>query len=163
VYHVTVSHTKTLTKQEVIELLGKSRRTIDTYMADGRLPYHYVQGPNGKQASYDAADVERLKRDLEAPIEPPRRIERIAHAVVERTPYALAPVAADIAASPVAASPSTRVKPWLTLEEAEVFSGLTKRWLLMQAEAGATVITVRDMGKNARGGRWRFSRASLDC
>lgn len=70
-----MSITKTLTKNEVIALLGRSKRTIDTYMADGRLKYHYVNGPNGKQSAFDLADVERLKRDLEAPIEP-ERIER---------------------------------------------------------------------------------------
>ena len=73
VYHEPVSTPKTLNKTEVIALLGKSKRTIDTYMADGRLKYHYVNGPNGKQSEFYAADVERLKRELEAPME---RIER---------------------------------------------------------------------------------------
>jgi predicted DNA-binding transcriptional regulator AlpA len=86
VYHKPVSTTKILNKNEVIALLGRSKRTIDTYMADGRLPYHYVQGLNGRQSAFLAADVENLKRDLEAPIP----VERIERGVVERTPHAVA-------------------------------------------------------------------------
>jgi predicted DNA-binding transcriptional regulator AlpA len=78
----TTQPPKTLTKHEVIALLGKSKRTIDTYMSDGRLPYHYVQGPNGKQAEFDAGDVERLKRVLDTPILPDPKgvaLARVAH------------------------------------------------------------------------------------
>lgn len=52
-------------------------------------------------------------------------------------------------------------RPWLTLDEAVEFSGLTRPWLLHEAEAGQGSIAIRDMGKHTRGGRWRFFRDDL--
>jgi hypothetical protein len=52
-------------------------------------------------------------------------------------------------------------KPWLSLDEASAFSGLTRAWLLKEAESGEGSIAIRDMGKHARGGRWRFLRDDL--
>jgi hypothetical protein len=55
--------------------------------------------------------------------------------------------------------------PWLTLDQAAKYSKLTKRWLLAFAESpveGMSGIRVRDMGKHAPGGRWRFHRESLE-
>ena len=52
-------------------------------------------------------------------------------------------------------------RPWLTLDEAVEYSGLSRRWLLKEAEAGQGAIEIRDMGKHARGGRWRFLRDDL--
>jgi hypothetical protein len=43
---------------------------------------------------------------------------------------------------------------WLTIDEAIEHSHLTRAFLLKAAETGA--MTVLDMGKGARGGRWRF-------
>jgi hypothetical protein len=55
----------------------------------------------------------------------------------------------------------SETKVWLTLDEAVPASGLTRKWLLAWAESGAGAIAVRDMGRGARGGRWRFSREGL--
>lgn len=43
---------------------------------------------------------------------------------------------------------------WMTLDEAVTVSQLSRAWLLAAAEAGT--VSVRDMGKGARGGRWRY-------
>lgn len=56
---------------------------------------------------------------------------------------------------------------WLTLRQATVYSGMPKSWLVDFAEnAPAHKVTspvrVRDLGKGARGGRWRFHRESLE-
>jgi predicted DNA-binding transcriptional regulator AlpA len=50
-----------MSKTEVCAYLGKSKRTIESYVASGRLPAKYVNGPNGKTASFDPADVEAVK------------------------------------------------------------------------------------------------------
>lgn len=55
-----------MTKREVVEYLGKSKRTIETYIADGRLRARYFNGTNGKQAIFDRRSVEEFKREMEA-------------------------------------------------------------------------------------------------
>lgn len=65
------------------------------------------------------------------------------------------------AAFPSPAAVVAALKPWLTLDEAVEFSGLTRPWLLHEAEAGQGSIAIRDMGKHTRGGRWRFLRDDL--
>ena len=74
----------------------------------------------------------------------------------------------------VARQPLPAPRPWLTVDEAVEFSGLTKQWLRSLAESavkGAVEgdltplevrIAIRDMGKGSRGGRWRFHRDSLE-
>src|ERR1035438_6442490 len=59
-------------------------------------------------------------------------------------------------------TPATQ-PPWLTIEEAVAWSGLTKRWLLECAKGRLLPVDpwaephhIRDMGKGTRGGRWRF-------
>jgi predicted DNA-binding transcriptional regulator AlpA len=154
----------TLTKRDVIELLGKSKRSIDTYMADGRLPYEYVSSPNGRTAAFQRADVERLKRDLETPIRAtPGSVVATDSSRIE--PYRADPqaVAGTIAAVlREALHAPAPVRPWLSIDEAVTFSGLTRSWLLSQAESSKPAVTVRDMGKYARGGRWRFCTSSLN-
>lgn len=50
----------TMSKAEVCEYLGKSKRTIETYVSSGRLPAKYFNGPNGKTAIFERADVEAV-------------------------------------------------------------------------------------------------------
>lgn len=57
-----------MTKAEVCEHIGKSKRTVAQYIADGKLPAQYVSGPHGREARFKIADVERLKRELEVPM-----------------------------------------------------------------------------------------------
>lgn len=58
----------TMTKAEVCEFLGKSKRTLDTYMAAGRLPVRYFHGPNGRQSAFDRKAVELFKAELDTPM-----------------------------------------------------------------------------------------------
>jgi hypothetical protein len=57
-------------------------------------------------------------------------------------------------------APRPEAKPWLTLEEAADFSGLTQAWLLRQAEGSAPFVL--DLGKHSRGGRYRFRRKDFE-
>jgi predicted DNA-binding transcriptional regulator AlpA len=151
----------TLTKRDVIELLGKSKRTIDTYMADGRLPYDYVTGANGKQAAFSREDVERLKRELETPI----RATPGAVAVTDSNriePYRADPqaIAGTIAAVlREALHAPAPVRPWLTLAEATQWSGLPASYLVRAAKEGK----VKALNVARNGGRafWRFNRDDL--
>jgi hypothetical protein len=164
----TPAQSKTLTKREVIEYLGKSKRTVATYIADGRLPVQYVNGPNGKQAIFAREAVERFKREMDEPMS--RAVVPANGQSYSAKPESTELVRASGAVDPFAALathlaklatafPSSDPKPWLTLDEAVEWSGLTRGYLLYLTETDA--VCVRDMGKHSRGGRWRFNRAAL--
>jgi excisionase family DNA binding protein len=160
---------KTLSKREVIDFLGKSKRTIETYIADGRLPCRYFNGPNGKQAEFDRADAERLKRDLD---EPMVRAVTVKETAQNFTGAAVTKIASPVAAASAAGADRLqqllaavlegrlveRPKPWLTLDEAAEYSGLPRAWLLVQARSGA--LRAVNVGQGSRE-RWRFNREAL--
>ena len=56
------------------------------------------------------------------------------------------------------AFPPPQPKPWLTLSEAEAYSGLPRAWLIAQARAGA--LRAVNVGHGARE-FWRFNREGL--
>jgi excisionase family DNA binding protein len=152
-----------LTKREVIEYLGKSKRTVETMIAQGRLPAQYFNGPNGKQAAFARADVERLKGEIETPmVRPAARLE----AAVE-TAKSLAPLAEAIAAALRTALQADVPKPraWLTLDEAVEYSGLPKSYLLALARGGGDATHRKpDFAVNVGTGTkefWRFNREAL--
>jgi excisionase family DNA binding protein len=58
-----------MTKTEAAKALGVSEKTVSRYLAAGRLPSRYVMGKTGKQLDFEAADVEKLKAELAAPVE----------------------------------------------------------------------------------------------
>jgi hypothetical protein len=153
---------KTLSKKEVIDALGKSKRTVETYIATGRLPCHYVTGANGRQAAFDPADVARLKQDLETPMyrttEAPAPAEagngHSAPGLALRSADPFAGLAAHLAKLAAAfPSPPPTVGQWLTLDEAAERSGLPKSWLLAQARSGADFAMNVGSPKKAV---WRF-------
>jgi hypothetical protein len=55
-------------------------------------------------------------------------------------------------------APAPVVRPWLTLREADAYSGLPAPYLLAQARAGAPF--ARNVGQGTRP-RWRFNRDAL--
>jgi hypothetical protein len=168
---------ETMSKAEVCDYVGKSKRTIDSYIATGRLRVGYFNGPNGKTGIFQRADVEALKKDLEAPtyraVVPPAERERsrdgyqalqivappAGAALTQQQPAADAFTALAEHLAKLAAYPARSPKPWLTLDEAVEWSGLTRGYLLYLTETDA--VGVRDMGKHSRGGRWRFNREAL--
>lgn len=164
----------TLTKPEACALLGKSKRTVETLVAKGRLAVGYVQGPNGKTARFRRADVEALKAELDTPSmravvpangaqngpEVPR--DGSERRSVWGDPDWLANFATLTRALPPALpAPEAppRVKPWLSLGEASAWSGLPSAWLLAQARAGK--IRAVQVGTGTRE-FWRFSREGLE-
>lgn len=164
---------KTLTKREVIEFLGKSKRTIEMYIHDGRLPCRYFNGPNGKTAVFDRAAVEALKLDLDTPTV--RAVADMRGAALQAVPLHLRdmvesraavrqvmnpdPVALLTAAiARMAPPPAPVVKPWLTLSEAVDYSGLPATYLVH--EARARKIRAVNVGTGAKE-FWRFNREGL--
>lgn len=53
-----------MNKQEAATLLGVSVRTLESYVAGGRLPVHYIKGKTRPVADFDASNVERLQTEL---------------------------------------------------------------------------------------------------
>jgi len=114
--------TKNLTKREVIEALGKSKRTIETYIKDGRLACTYINGRNGRQALFDADAVAALKREIDTPAEKPAapRIVPAAEKPAKTQPpdgaqFTLADVSRVVAALKLRNSPDCRKRgclPW---------------------------------------------------
>ena len=155
-----------LTKADACELLDKSPRSLVDYVKACRLPVEYVSGPTGRQAQFTRADVERLKRELETPLVkqgalvlgPRLDASQGVSTRLDTSRNAVADLATIFERAREYAQPA---QPWLTLDEAAEYSGLTRSWLLKEAESGQGAIEIRDMGKHARGGRWRFLRDDL--
>lgn len=147
-----------LTKPEVCKLLGKSERTVNTYMADGRLAFRLING----KAHFDPAVVEGLKADLEtpvvrgvaAPILPALAVSQKSdngqtgsngNGALARIVSTIDPEAARSVAEAFAVAlrdglrpqPPPALEAWKTLKEAAEYSGLPPRWLVKQARAGA--------------------------
>lgn len=162
-----------MSKREVCAFVGKSKRTIDSYIATGRLKVGYFHGPNGKTGIFRREDVEALKRDLETPtyrppvmrvLPAPPESSDAGFAVAGRGETAVgahipqASALQHFLAEVLRTHPVNRIRPWLTLAEAVEYSGLPASYLLAQARAGkARAINV---GSGIRE-FWRFHRASL--
>ncbi|HEY1865915.1 MAG TPA: hypothetical protein VGG55_02500 [Candidatus Acidoferrales bacterium] len=157
-----------MSKQEVVEYLERSKRSIETYVKSGRLPAKYVPGPNGKTLTFDRAAVKEFKSKMNEvwyPVVDPNAaqpVPRSAPAAVAR----VAPAAdAQAVATTIAAvlreamQPAPAVKPWLSLSEAVEFSGLPASYLVRGAKDGS----VRAVNVARNGGRafWRFNRDGL--
>jgi len=159
-----------MTKAEVIDYLGKSKRTVETFVARGRLGVSYVAGPNGKTARFRRSEVEALKRDIETPTHravplapaaitlDPRREPLPESGLAWKAPSGdpLALLTAAFARL-VPAQPAV-VRPWLSLAEAVDYSGLPARYLVQGAISGT--IRAVNVGSGDRA-FWRFSRDGL--
>lgn len=159
---------ETMSKPEVCEYLGKSKRTVETFISKGRLGVGYFQGPNGKTAVFKRSEVEALKVDIDTPMY--RAVP--AHDTVIPGSMALVPTpAADSRVDSFAAAlfahfeagrlSAPVLKPWLTLKEAADYSGLPKRWLLKQARAGIYLEHGSLNVGTEKNPEWRFNRDAL--
>jgi excisionase family DNA binding protein len=151
-----------MSKPEVCEYLGKSKRTVETMVARGRLGIAYVQGANGKTAVFRRADVEALKREIDTPMHRATPAEPAPTQMSAPGALALRPAASDPFAGLAAhlaklaaafPSPAPTVGRWLTLDAAAEASGLPKSWLLARARAGDAFAMNVGSGKKAA---WRF-------
>jgi len=184
-------------KAEAARRLKRSERTVLEWADAGKIQSRRVQAPSGQTVrELHAGDIERLIYERAHPAPQPDP---------PKAAIALQTRALALPQPPAVPQPPASPRPWLTLDEAAAFSGLTKRWLLAQAEAkwpipitetGTSTVAlptwlrdqntrgpvrpptpdpsnpsphsaileanIRDMGKHAPGGRWRFHRESLE-
>lgn len=153
-----------MTLDEAREALGKSVRTMHLYAEQKKIRTKMEKNPNSGHENrlFHAGDVARLQHLRDHPEEAAGE-EGASNAVaLARSAPSVAGLAGLLKLLPAQTAPE---KPWLTLEEAAAYAGLTKSWLKAQAEAtidgGKSILAIRDMGKFAPGGRWRFGRESL--
>lgn len=173
----------TMSKAEVCAYVGKSTRTIDSYIASGRLRIAYFNGPNGKTGIFQRTDVEALKVELETPtyraVHPGERersrdgyqsLQLVAPSAAgtamaqiaqqqQQTGGVLALLTEHLAklAAPHREELGLRMPgPFVTLAEAAKISGMPATWLLAQAKAGVPWAVNIGTGKKAF---WRFSIA----
>ena len=150
-----------ITKKTAAERLNRSPERVAALAqkegiertAEKPLKSRKMESPETKQTVtlIHEGDVEAFIDRRNNPAEP---VEIIAKKPNKPAQAALpAPEAADNIACYT--KPPTR---WLTIDEAISFSGLTRAWLLKEAESGNHAEVIRDMGKGAHGGRWRFLR-----
>jgi excisionase family DNA binding protein len=161
----------TLMKDAACAALGISQRTLQTYMASGKIPSQQVGG----KTRFLQADVDRLKADLATPVVrgpilpglavsqksdnghagsndtgalariDPEAVKNVANAFEVALRNALQPLA-----------PSPGLERWMDLKAAVEYSGLSRKWLLTQARAGVPWAMNIGTAKNAV---WRFRLA----
>jgi hypothetical protein len=167
-----------ITKEETAKQLDRSVRTVLAMAAAGTIKSKTERDPKRrgqKVTLFHAGAVAALaeKRENGTAAEKPaqdRKPAIIPPAALQSTDISLTQALVERLLNPppaVAVPPAPR--PWLTLDEAAEFSGLTKRWLEAEAirilrDEGTTpiAIKVRDMGRGTHGGRWRFLRSDLE-
>ena len=156
----------TMTKAEVQEFLGKSKRSVETYVSDGRLPAKYFNGPNGKTAIFERADVEAFKRSADEVWEPN------GHGTANPGSMAVVPARGAVPAADMFAGlaehlarlsaayppPVPVLGTWATLDDAAKQSGLPKSYLVAQAKSGAPFAL--NVGSDKRAA-WRFRVEAL--
>jgi hypothetical protein len=131
-----------MTKREVCEYLGKSKRTVEGYMLRGHLNVEYILAPNGRVAVFDRVAVRKFKKDWAERW----RYQSLADKGLVQPADAIAMTVRPRPAKPLAiAAPAAPVDDpvavlgaYVTLDEAAKRSGMPKSWLIAQAKAGAT-------------------------
>jgi hypothetical protein len=151
-----------MSKTEVCEYLGKSKRTVEGYVASGRLAAQYFNGPNGKTSIFERFKVEIFKEEMES--------ERLIPVV--REPAALARIPTPIRADAWDALPAQlanlasfaqeineRYAPkavYVSLKDACAITGLSAATIRALAE-GVEIKT------RPYGGGVRYRRADLEA
>jgi len=57
-----------MNKKEAAQALGISERSVERYAAAGKLAARYERGRTGQVLTFEPADVERFKQELETPV-----------------------------------------------------------------------------------------------
>ncbi len=132
-----------VTRKEAAKILGLSERTILDYGQKGKIQTASGIDKESKQPCvlFHAGDLERLKFEREQPPEK-RQVE-----VREVPKPVLAP----------ALPPASR--PWMTLDEAERHSGLSRKLLLVLIRGGK----LPALEDHVKADRWRVHREDLDA
>ncbi len=154
-----------MNKREVAEALNVSTRVVERYDKDGRLGVKtYVRGKTGKQADWKAADVERLRVELEAVDYPTNALEatnsqRAGLVVPEERERLIAALEAISSQRDSHRAPSftdLAAKPLLTLQEAQTLSGLSRGTL--RAAIDAKKLKAQIIGR-----AWRVKNKDLQA
>jgi excisionase family DNA binding protein len=157
-----------MTKTEAANALGVSVRTLQRMTGRGEIAVAYTRGKKGDEASYDEAEVERVRDALRtktyvsrANTEPSslpatrRDTEeaQLVHSLIER----LALLPAGAIASPAAPVHTISLgdKLTLTLAEASALAGLSRRYLL-------DAIKAKQLKAAKRGRGWNIKKSDLD-
>jgi len=140
-----------ITKQIAARQLGLSERRVLELAQKGKIKRHLVKNPDTghRQVLLSASDVARL-----------RGIDIATGALGSRENGAVMRAARTLAALPPHDVSTIPQRPWLTLAEAEDYSGLPRSFLDEYIRAGK--LPALDVGVRP-GGRWRVSRRDLDA
>jgi hypothetical protein len=137
-------------RREAADRLKVSERTVLLYAQSGKITTKKERNASNQIATmFHAGDVERMAYSRDNP--------EAAQAAQPTTLQALR--GGELATQPEKVHALQALQPlgvWMTVDEAVEHSHLSRSWLTAAAQAGT--VTVRDMGKGARGGRWRFYR-----
>jgi hypothetical protein len=165
-----------LTKRDAATFLGVSTKQVERREAAGQLRKRTLPRAPGETSArvvYSRADLLALKAGAPneygtplaaimqgAPAQTARVSQNETHALAtSRVDSFAAALFAHFEAGRLSAAPSV-VRPWLTLDEAAAWSGLSRGYLLRRAREGAPfALDQSDGGTRAA---WRFSRAGLE-
>lgn len=145
-----------MNRKEAAEYLGVSVRSIDSYIAKGKIGVRYERSNRGRTAILDINDLEELKQSLNTTIHKPRTTE--APTIIHREAPAL-PTHIQIEAAPTKNQPLLLIditaKSVLRIKEAAQVSGFSESFLKAELLDGSL------RGKKIRGA-WRIHRKDLD-
>jgi excisionase family DNA binding protein len=130
-------------KTEAAAYLGKSPRTLNTYLASGRLTVRYIKGKTSDQADFDEADLQRLKAELDTlltptPLEVAESVATMTEAKTETALARLRQPSVNLAASDLnllmeellkSRGVPLESKLTLSLPEASQLSGISLRFI----------------------------------
>ncbi len=154
-----------MTKTEAAEFLGVSPRAVERYVAAGRLPAKYERSKNGRMMVVEPADVERLKAELDTPVERAAPIPDSRSLAIPGGTWRRNITAGDLLAmlridgSPAAPRPRpeapVEAKLLLSLAECQALTGLSRGILRGAMETGG--LQAKRIGRS-----WRVKRTDLD-
>ncbi len=165
-----------MNKTEAAEYLGVGVRALERYTAQERIAVRYVKGKTRPTLDYDAAELERFKAELTAPVEKPAA-QRPEEASPNSANTALAALGGnrggalvlpvqvvelirstvefDRTLRSVPDATQAAVKLLLTLAEVQVLTGLSRNTLRAAIDGGA--LPAQQIGR-----AWRIKRADLE-
>jgi hypothetical protein len=152
-----------LNKKEASEFLGKSSRSVADYVAQGRLKVVYVAGKNGKEASFDPAELKRFKEEMETPVvrgtvsaENGSKVP----AIRSEQSNQLAALVQALSQQSGGGLPSLTeldVKPILSLAEVQRFTGIPRQRLMEAIKAKKLKACNGEWGRG-----WKIKRQDLN-
>ena len=155
------------TKQQVAELFGCSKKSVERWVKKGKLTPTFVTGRHGKQAVFDPEEVESLK-ELEDSMAIDRSVVPGESVTVPTQTPTLTPALVNQAVESVSMPLNSLVtvtrenrsvpihcKLFLSLNEAKEFSGLPRAFIKEAINSGELEASIIGRG-------WRIKRAELE-